>query len=519
MLGPPMSVSQPHPEGTEPPRGTLSGLLRHSFIYSLVPIIRNGVSLGMNRLYTAWLLTTGFGVKETVDIWMIAGQQLLGQNLLGGMVRFYFDQKNDRDRQAVVSTCTLLITILAWIVCGIGLLFSDSLTPILLGQADDGVSAVDLRTVLQLTLILIPFQLSSLSGLYYLQILKRSDLYSGIQVAKLFVEIGLNFILIGWLEMGVQGFLLSMLTGEISVSLFLTGWMLVKCRFRIDLAIFRPILAYAAPLIPVGLCQAALHQLDRRLLEHFSSAGFDDTGVYGFGYKIGYLVTAMMLGPFLQIWQPWIFGVDDAKERAHLVARVSTYTVLAVGATSLAVIFFGRQGVLILAGADDFRRSFEVIPFLVTGYVFWALYHTTQIPLFIAKRTQRLLVINVMAVIVNVALNLWWIREYGILGAAMATMCSFAVLALLGIAASYSEAHVPFEWKRISATILCVMLGAGLTLIMDYELARVGDWDFFSFVPLKLVTLVILELMLLFSVLYRDERARLHAWVTSKLRR
>lgn len=514
-----MSASEPEPESAEPQRGTLTGLLRHSFIYSLVPIIRNGVSLGMNRLYTAWLLTTGFGVKETVDIWMIAGQQLLGQNLLGGMVRFYFDQKNERDRKAVVSTCTLLITILAWAVCGIGILFSESLTPILLGQDTDSVSAVDLRTVLELTLMLIPFQLSSLSGMYYLQILKRSDLYSGIQVVKLFVEVGLNFILIGYLGMGVRGFLLSMLAGEITVSVFLTGWTLVHCRFRIDLVIFGPILRYAAPLIPVGLCQAALHQLDRRLLEHLSSNGFDDTGVYGFGYKIGYLVTAMMLGPFLQIWQPWIFGIKDATERAHLVARVSTYTVLAVGAMSLVVITFGRQGVLLLDGSAGFRRSFEVIPFLVTGYVFWALYHTTQIPLFIAKRTQRLLVINVMALAVNVALNLWLIREYDILGAAIATMCSFFVLALLGIAASYSEAHVPFEWKRITATILCVMIGAALTLIMDYELAANDDWNFFSFVPLKVATLVILELMLLFSVLNIGERKQLADWVRARVAR
>lgn len=511
-------MSDPQPDPPAPLRGTLTGLLRHSLIYSLVPFIRQAVSLGMNRLYTAWLLTARYGVKENVDIWMIAGQQLLGQNLLGGMVRFYFDHKEERDRRAVVSTCTILLTLVAWVTCGIGLGFSDTLSRVLLGRGDATVTSVDLQQVLQLMLILIPLQLSSLCGLYYLQILKRSRMYSGIQIAKLFVEITANFVLIGYLELGVQGFLMSMLIGELLLSVGLTGWMLKHVGLRLDFTVLKPILSYAAPLIPVGLCQTGLHQLDRRLIEHLSPGGFEDVGVYGLAYKLGYLVTAMMLGPFLQIWQPWVFGVADARERAHLVARVSTYTVLAVASVSLVVILFGRQGVLVLAGAEEFRWAFQVVPLLATAYVFWALYHATQIPLFVAKRTGRLLVINLAALAVNVALNLWLIPKYAILGAAIATVTSFGVLAALGIVASRSEAAVPFEWKRITSTLLCVILGATLALLVDWELAWDGNWAFLAGVPTKIALLALLESMLIFAVLRPDERHAVLDWVRSRIR-
>ena len=64
--------------------------------------------------------------------------------------------------------------------------------PALLGNGNADVSALELDTVLHLTLVLIPFQLTSQCGLYYLMSLKRSELYTGIQTAKLLFEVALN---------------------------------------------------------------------------------------------------------------------------------------------------------------------------------------------------------------------------------------------------------------------------------------------------------------------------------------
>ena len=125
----------------------------------------------MTRFYTrsSWLGEAGFGVKEIVDLWMIGLQQLLGQNVLGAMVRFYYDQNGPEERGRVVSSCTLVISALAWAICGLGLAFSGDLRGLMLGPGGT-VPAAELDTILRLTLLLIPLQLSSLSGFYYLQI-------------------------------------------------------------------------------------------------------------------------------------------------------------------------------------------------------------------------------------------------------------------------------------------------------------------------------------------------------------
>jgi Na+-driven multidrug efflux pump len=89
-------------------------------------------------------------------------------------------------------------------------------------------------TILKLILVLVPFQLTSLAGFYYLQIRHRSGLYTALQTAKFLFEVGMNFWLVGALGWGVRGFLMSILAGEILTSLFLTGGILLRLGPRID---------------------------------------------------------------------------------------------------------------------------------------------------------------------------------------------------------------------------------------------------------------------------------------------
>ena len=499
-----------------PAEGPLSGLAKHSAIYSAAPLIRQLISVGMVRLYTEWLGNAGFGAKEIADLWLIALQQVLGLNVLGSMVRFYFDKKSDEDRAAVVTSATLTVSGTAWVLCGLAFLFSPQLVTPMLGSGKE-LPRTELLTILQLTLVLIPFTLSSMAGFYYLQILKRSALFTAIQTGKLFFEVGLNFLLIGYLGLGVKGFLISMLAGEAITSLLLTGWMLWTLKPRIDLAILKPVLKYATPLVAVGLCQLILHFADRRLLEHFSpdESSLGLVGVYGLGYKIAFLVTNMMLGPFLQIWQPWIFAVEDEEERSALISQVGTYAVLSIAVASLGVISFGRQGAILLAKDPTFWESYRIIPFIAAGYVFWALYHVAQTPLFIDKKTGRIFVINLAAVVFNLAACAWLIPRYQMVGAAIATLLTFVCLTSMMMWASHRRAHVSFELGRIGAILACIVVAGGFALWIDGldSDARIPIWA--ALAAKAGLFLTILGVFWI-AVLRTAERTRFRAWIDER---
>jgi len=512
---PPQAAPAPAPAtGDSRPERPLGALVKHSAIYSAAPILRQLIGIGMTRLYTDWLGNSGYGVKENVDLWLIGLQQVLGYNVLASMVRFYFDQKDERDRDGVVSSCTLLVTFGALVLCGLGLLFVPQLTPLMLGRGGE-VTEGELGRICTLLLLLVPFQLASTSGFYYLMSTKRSGLFTLVQTAKLLFEVALNFYWIGVRGFGVRGFLLSMLIGEVVTALWLCGWILWRLGPRLDWRLLRPVLLYSAPLVPVGLLQLLLHNLDRRLVLEYGSQAL--AGTYGLGYRIAYLVTNMVLGPFIQTWQPWIFAVSDPEERARLVARVGTYSVLAIAVASLGVILFGRQAAQILAN-PSFWDAYQVIPFVATGYVFWALYHVSQTPLFIEKRTGRLLFVNTLAVGLNVGLNLWWIPRLGIVGAAMATLATFVALAMLGVWAGKRTGTIGFELDRLGRIFCALLTGAVLGLAIDVaeDLDRI---PYLAALAGKLGLFGLLVLLLWTRVLRADERAHLRAWVGARLAR
>lgn len=515
-----MTDSAATEELTQTARHSLKSLVRHSSVYSVVPLVQRAVSVLLVPVYTApdVLRTSEYGVLEMTDLLIVAIAQLVGVNLLGGMTRFYFDQKDPADRPAVVTSATLAMSAMAWLAVGLALAFRGPLTSVLFDASDPELGHVDLTQALVLALLIIPFSLSTACGFEYLKIGQRSGLFAGLQLGKLALEVSLKVWMLLGLDMGVSGLLLSTLIGEIVATTLLTGTILVRLGPRVRWSVLRPMVAFTLPLIPVGLCQLGLHQLDRYLLKELGppSGAMHAVGLYGLGYKVSYLVNAVMLGSFLQIWHPWVYGVKDPSRRALYVARVSTYAVLAIAAGSLIVVLFGRQAVQLLAGQESYYPAYRVVPWVTTGYVFWALYNVSQIPLFIAKRTLPLLWINLAALACNVWLNVLLVPRLGFVGPAYATLGTFAFLAALGILASRREAEVPFQVRRLVTVLAVVLAAAVLSTLVDGRGA--SAWSLTESLLPKAGLLVAAWLVLGATALDRGERRELRAWIGGWLR-
>ena len=505
-----------------PPKDPGGGLVRHSLTYSLAPLVKNAVSMGMTRFYT-WALPTValWGVKEMVDLWMLLLQHLLGQSLLMAMLRVYYDQRDERQRAAVVTSTTLALMLASWVVCGAMMSWSDALWPVLIGQPTEGASAFEISSAFRYLMLLVPFQLTTGSGFYYLQTVKRSALYSKLQTVKLFYEVALHLVLMGVLGMGLRGFLLGLLIGEVTASVCLTGWMLVHLRPRFVWSAFRAVLAYGAPLVPVGVFQLGLHSLDRRLIEYVYSGeqGLDLAGIYGLGYKVAMMANVVCTAPFLQIWQPTIFAVEDPAERQRLVRRVTTWLVVAIAAVSLGLICGGRQAVDLIAGKPELTRAREVVPWVAVGYVFWALYNSAQMPLLLAKRTLPLVGINALALAFSIAVNLLLIPMWGIVGAAVATLATFAFLggAVMLLARRGFAQH--YELGRLAGTF-GVLIATGFAVRWLDELDVYGSVGSFA-LSLGGKTLVLGAGLatLWYGVLVADERQGVLAKLRSLLGR
>jgi len=67
------------------------------------------------------------------------------------------------------------------------------------------------------------------------------------------------------------------------------------------------------------------------------------------------------------------------------------------------------------------------------GYLFFAFDDHLRVPALVQKRTTSLLPVYLATLALNIALNLLWVPQYGIMGAAWATVGTFVGFAALGL--------------------------------------------------------------------------------------
>ncbi|MFT5286429.1 MAG: O-antigen/teichoic acid export membrane protein [Planctomycetota bacterium] len=524
---PPADRQTPEPSSPEG-AGKIGSLLRHSAIYSLVPIFANVISLVMLAFMTDWLHQDEMGLNAIIDLVLAFSLELLGVSALEGMVRFYFEHKNQRDRNAVVSSSILLGSGVAWLVCGVCWFFSDTLRPILLAAPTEVLAEEYLNQVFALALLLVPFQMTTQAGFRFLMINHQSGLFAGIQSVKMLVELALKIWFVAppeavpfGLGMGVKGILLSVLVGEVITSTSLTFKILGRIGWRMDWKIFKPVVIYSTPLVVAALFHLALQRSDLRLIELLLPAGvgLGAAGIYGIGYKIGRLANQLLLGPFLQIFLPWIYAVEDDLERTDLIARVTTYLLVIIGAAVIVLSCFARELILTIDWSEghSYEPAYKLVPLVAGSYVFWALYKSIgETSFYVAKRTNSLSALAAIALAFNVGLNFWLIPEYGIIGAAVSTIIAYAVLALLGEWGRHMILKHSMNYRRIGLCLGIVAVACSLAMFIDQSFAVTGKYSLTA-IGLKLPLALVSILSMWQFVLMKSERQEFTSWVRSRL--
>ena len=128
--------------------------------------------------------------------------------------------------------------------------------------------------------------------------------------------------------------------------------------------------------------------------------------------------------------------------------------------------------------APSFHDAWVIVGLVATGYMLKGCYLILLPGIYIAEKLVYQSMIEWVAAILNICLNLWLIPIYGILGAAIATPLSYLSLPVLAwfifIAMNYLK--VDYEWTRLAWVIALVILACcALYHLSQYFSSQVFD--------------------------------------------
>jgi len=451
----------------------IGGILKHSTIYGVGNILHRIPPLVLLPVYLNYLTTEDFGKKEIISLVIEFLGIIISMGVASAMSRFYYEYKDRREQNEVVSTIVISYAVVA------GIILSALAT-----QAHHIVSMISLDAGDH---ILVVLALASLwmNTIYlmlcnYLRIREKSILFVSISLAKLTLTLTLNIVFIVHLGYGILGIFLSTFIAALAVTVMLSVPLLFKIGARVSLPRLKEIVSFGAPLIIAQLAGAIVHLSDRYFIQSFLS--LTSVAIYTAGYRIGNSINALVNSPFQQIWNPRRFALHKDDDAKSIYASVFTYYLFLMVLCGILLAACARDLILVV-GRPEYYSAPAVVPLITLAYILFGAQGHFTTGIMIRKKTKLLAKILLITAAMNLLLNILLIPRYGIMGAACSTLASMFLRLVLTGWISQRVYPVHWEWLRILR-----VFGAGVIAWCASSLLRypetfdawVADFDAYS---------------------------------------
>ena len=425
---------------------------RHTLVYGAGVVASKMVSFIMLPVYTRFLTTADYGVLEllgtTIDVIGMIG----GIGLAAGVFKHYAEMNDKAERRELISTATLGSSGLSLLIASLGLIASPLLTRMLFGNA---LSPLYFR----LFFLIYFFQNIGNLSLIFVQAEERSRLFVALNVAKLFVTLGLTIWLVVSLRWGIRGVLVANLCATAAFSSGLAVYTFRRVGFRFSREKFTRLSRFGAPVVLWTIGSFILTFSDRYFLNHY--AGASAVGVYSLAYKFSFLLSAVAVAPFSRIWEPRRFVIAQQPDAAEIYRRMFIYMNVSLFIGSILVVLFVKDFLTVLV-APAFVPAYRVVPLLLLTTIIqqWTWY--SNIGLYLKNATHLYGVSAVIGVIAALALNALLIPRYGMFGAAWATVGAYVIRFIPVYIFSQAKYRVTYSWAKVGELALVF---AGVLLV------------------------------------------------------
>ena len=446
-------------------------LSKNITVYGLGDVAVSVVNFFLLPVYVVFFSTADYGAIGVLGSIEVVAKIVFRFGLDGSFMRFFYDCRDERERQRLASTIFFFLLALNGVVVAGLLLASSWIARVFLGGP---VYTAALRLMLVNTFVIgftfIPF--------HVLRMEERTKTFSLLTLARSLLTIVVRLLLVIRLGMGVTGAYLADLIVTAIIMAVLVRWFLPLVRPLFSGGVLRETLAFGLPRVPHAAAQQITASGDKLILAAKTTA--DTVGIYSLGVSVG-LTQKLFLSAFESAWAPFYYATVKEPDAPRVFRLITTYGVAilalltaglsAAGTDALRAMTHGRQ----LAPDDPLWSAVTmVIAFTAIGVFFQGVYLLTSIGLNITKQTRYYPVATISAAAVNVGLNFALIPRYGIVGAAWANGAAYAVQAALGYYLSQRYYPIPYEWPRLArvcgaaiAAYVAAALLPGMTINVD----------------------------------------------------
>lgn len=347
-----------------------------------------------------------------------------------------------------------------------------------------------LRNYLMLAFTFQTFKSLNVYFLSYFKNYEKAKSFSIISSFESFFSTGLAVLLVIYFSMGLKGFLIGQMIGVIITFIFTFLYIFYPFSNQLEIQLLKEQLKlsiYLTPNIFFGIINS---QFDKYMLGLINSIG--GVGIYDIGQKIAYFSFTFMTA-VQNVFSPQVYKrlFSENKEFRQSVGRYLTpYFYLCI-LICLIIGTFSDEIIFTLA-TEKYDTSATIISILSILYGIY--FFGKQPQLLHAKKTGLMSILQIASIIINIGLNIPFIKYFGVLGAACATLISGLISTALYL--YFSQRYSKINYERKIFVLLTYFISSILIKILIYNNL---DLQYFYLLVYKLIVIIV---YLIFGIHY-----------------
>lgn len=309
-----------------------------------------------------------------------------------------------------------------------------------------------LDTVLRYTAGILLFDALALVPYASLRLQRRASFFALTKVLNIVLTVALNIVTVYGLRWGVEGIFFSNLCASVLSFVILLPGTLRQLEAGFSVPLFRQLLAFGLPIVPVGLSGVLLQIVDRPILKLL----MDDAslGIYQVNYRLG-IFMALVTGMFEYAWRPFFLTHAKEPDAKRLFARVMTYYLLGTLALFLVLSFYLGDIVKVIF-PPAYWTALDIVPLIMLSYILSGVGTNLNAGIQIEKKTGYLFPTSLAGSVTKLVLTFLLVPWLGVMGAAVATVFGYLMVEATLYPVVQRVYRIEYEFRRIGILLVTV---------------------------------------------------------------
>ena len=462
---------------------TLKRFFKDTIIYGISAVLPRVITIILLKLKTSVFGTKTFAVDVEYYIYAAYFNAFLTYGMETAFFRFFTKEK---EKGKVISTAfiSLLTTTLLFLV--VGLYFSTAISNYF-GFENPMHFKILILTIVFDTLVVIPFA--------YLRVTNRPIKFTFFKVGNVVVYALLVFFFL-WIAPKYKIALPTLLIDNFGASntviyVFIAGVLasfmtfllmlpiIFKFKFVFDKQLFKRLLTYGLPIMAIGLAFVTNENLDKLLLPKY--LGESEMGIYAACYKLGVFMTIYVMA-FRMGAEPFFFNQADKSDAKEKYATILTWFTIIGAVFMFVIVAYIRIFAKIIIGNEEFLQALQIVPIILLANLFLGIYANLSVWYKLTDKTKYGMYISVFGAILTIVLNLIFIKTYGYMASAWATLVVYTSMTFVSYALGKKHYPVPYNLKKVGLYLAISILFSFLSFYFYQENYYVSTLLLFVFV-------------------------------------